>query len=847
MRKRISLDGKWQVIGFDHGQGDCEAAQSARDAVAARVPGDVHADLMRAKVIEDPYLGDNQERSKWVTEKDWWYRREFVVPKGAIREKTELVFDGIDTYGTVWLNGVEVGSTDNMFRQHRFDVTDVIRPGEKNVVVVRVASTVKIIEARDPKQYFACFYVPRIFVRKAQCHFSWDWAPHLPAIGIWQSVWLESYDSGRLTDVCVRTRCDGAITFLVETDQRRLRQDLDGREHRGKKVETYVPPDQIVVEITGHGQRYRGSVTSRGHHNHLTIFMKKPRLWWPAGMGEQNLYDYQVSLVRDGKVRDRVTGRFGVREVELIEEPRAEGGPARRSFSEGGFTFRFRVNGEDVFCKGANWVPADCFPGTVTDDKYRYLIRLAREANFNMLRIWGGGIYERDIFYDLCDEQGIMVWQDFMFACADYPDDEPGFVEAVMPEIEYQVRRLRNHPSIVYWCGGNEKTGSAGFKIHYGEKIFHIIIPGICRDLDPTRPYHAASPYSMTDLGNDPDSGDTHGGCYEHAFKRGIEHFREEIAKINTVFHSEFGLHGPTLHRTLKRFLPADRREPPNPIWELHVQDNPYNDLAETFSEVQLKVAERLFGPFRGVREFIKRGTTAHAEILREEMEHHRRRKYDNAGVMFWMFDDTWPCGSWSVVDYYGLPKPVYYHAKRACAPVMLSFQPGDGGYQVFATSDLRRPLEATLTYGRGSVGEAAVWSRSKHVKLAADCSAAVARILASQIPPDPGVYLFARLRGGGADVTATFFPRLWREVEWPEPELRWQVVSQEDRVAVVELRTKRYARGVNLTAPGDDHAIFSDNFFDLMPGQRKRVTIETRRPLDPRRLRVDHWLTEWD
>ncbi|KPJ62722.1 hypothetical protein AMK68_04585, partial [candidate division KD3-62 bacterium DG_56] len=654
MRKRISLHGKWKLASFDHGQGDWSAPEATMsDVVAARVPGDVHADLMRAGVIEDPYFGDNQERSRWVTEKDWWYRREFSVPKSAIREKTELVFDGIDTFATVWLNGVAVGRTDNMFRQYRFDVTDVIKPAEKNVVVVRVASTVKTIESIDPKQYFACFYVPRVFVRKAQCHFSWDWSPQLPAVGIWQSVWLESYDAGQLTDVCVRTRCDGAVSFLVETDQRRLRQDLDGREHRGRKVETYVPPDKIVVEISGHGQRYRKTVVSRGQRNHLTIFMKRPQLWWPTGMGEPSLYDYQVALVRDGKVRDRVSGRFGVREVELIEEPRAEGG----------FTFRFRINGQDVFCKGANWVPADCFPGTVSDDKYRYLIRLAREANFNMLRIWGGGIYEKDIFYDLCDENGVMIWQDFMFACADYPDDDPAFIEAVIPEVEYQVRRLRNHPSLVYWCGGNEKTGSAGFKIHYGERIFHTVIPGICRDLDPTRPYHAASPYSMSDLGNDPDSGDTHGGCYEHAFKRGIEHFREEIAKINTVFHSEFGLHGPTLYRTLKRFLPADRLDPPNPTWELHVQDNPYNDLAETFSEVQLTVAERLFGPFNGVREFIKRAATAHAEILGEELAHHRRRKYHNAGAMFWMFGDTWPCGSWAAVDYYGLPKPVYYAA----------------------------------------------------------------------------------------------------------------------------------------------------------------------------------------
>lgn len=836
MVNRLCLDGKWELTPVEHEEIE---AQSDGYPIEALVPGDVHADLLRAGKIENPYYGDNIEKIKWTTRKDWYYRRTFKLPKNFLRLKTELVFDGIDTYGTVWLNGVEIGKTENMFRQYRFDVTDHVKPGE-NELVVKIGATIPIIESFDPKEYFACFYVPRIFVRKAQCQFSWDWAPHLPALGIWQSVWLESSDHGRITDVCVRPSCDGRISFFVETDQRRLRQDLDGRVDRGRKFETGVPAWDIVVEVSGHGQKVKKTVRLRGQKNHLTLTLKDPKLWWPNGLGEPNLYDYKVSLVDGRTVLESRKGRFGVREVELIEEPNPERG----------FSFRFRINGQNVFCKGANWVPADCFPGTVTDDKYRYLIRLAKEANFNMLRIWGGGIYEKDIFYDLCDEHGIMVWQDFMFACSDYPDDQPWFVDLVIPEIQYQVRRLRNHPSLVYWCGGNEKTGSAGFKIHYGEKIYHTIIAGICADLDPTRPYHPASPYSLSDLGNDMDSGDTHRSCYEDAFRIGIEHFRDEIAKIQTVFNSEFGLHGPVLFRSLVKFIPAEYLTPPNPVWELHVQDNPYNSLAETFSEVQMKVAERLFGPFKDVKEFIKFGTTSHSEILREEFENHRRRKYANSGAMFWMFADTWPCGSWSVVDYYGLPKPAYYAAKRACQPVLPSFKRDGDQYGLYLISDLRKPIAGTLTFGQMSVEGKILWQEKRGLKIPADSSVSAAAFPAKKVRDDPKSFLFAIFRYGRSDARTTWFPNLWRAVAWPDPGISLKVLRQKKvgsvHFASVQLHAKRYGRCVNLSVP-DENAIFSDNFFDMLPGEKRIVTIESAHPFDARKIRADHWGTVWE
>jgi beta-mannosidase len=844
--EKLDLCGTWKLTDYPHGKGEAKRPYlpktKTEDWLDTPVPGDIHPTLVRAGRIPDPCFGDNVERCKWTSEREWWFRKDFRVPRRFLRRHTELVFDGIDTYGTVWLNGQLVGETQNMFRSYRFDVSKVVKPGEKNVLVVRVGATLPTVEKYPWKKYFACFNVPRIFCRKIQCQFGWDWAPHLPALGMWQPVRLETFDPGRIMTVAVRTRTDGNVSFFLELDERPQRQDLDQSVTSKGEEEMQRPQGKFRLRINGpDGFRLSRTFPVRGQKNHFSVKIPSPQLWWPSGLGEQPLYEYAISLMREGREHHRWSGRFGIREVALIEDPRPEGG----------FSFRFRINGVDTFCKGANWVPADCFPATVSEEKYRYLLRLVKEANFNMLRLWGGGMYEQDLFYDLCDELGIMVWQDLMFACSDYPDDHPWFVEVVIPELEHQVKRLRNHPSVVYWAGGNEKTGSAGFLVSYGERLFHTIGRGVVNDLDPTRPYRPASPQSYSDLGNDQDSGDTHASCWERAYERGIEHYREVIDGVQTVFNSEFGTHGPGRYRSLVKFIPPEHLWPPDDMWELHVQDNPYNSIPETYLQVQLKMAERLFGKLTGVRDFLKKGATVHAEILRGEMEHHRRRKGINWGALFWMFADTWPCGSWAVVDYFGLPKPAYYFAKRAAEPIMVSIHQAKAGFEVFACNDTLRDIKGNLRFGQGTLTGPCLWETRMNVRLPANESKCLTVFPKKVVRSSKDTYLFAEFRGRGVRAETVFFHHLWKHIPWPDPELRSRVVSFErqhgEYAATVDIRAKHFARMVNLTTGEDIWVHLSDNFFDLMPGQRKRIVIRSRERFDPDNLIVAHWLDDWE
>jgi len=862
----MSLDGNWLLKDFGHKKGESKRpfhpGYKTDKWITTPVPGDIHPTLSKlGRLPEDMFMGTAVEECRWTGEREWWFRRDFDVPKRFIRQKAELVFDGIDLFGTIWLNGHSVGETANSHRGYRFDATEHLKPG-KNTLVVRVGATLKILDAKPWQKYFACFNTPRIFARKAQCQFSWDWAPHLPALGIWKSVRLESFDPGRIMETAVRPRNDGNVTFHMILDERTFRQDLDQSSGKvsSKGQESMVRPGgDFVIEITGPFNRpgkantttvrHKAKVT--GHKNFCTLKVPNPKLWWPTGSGDQPLYRYKIKLIRNGKTHHQVKGRFAFREIRVVEEP----------IDTERMSFRFEINNEPTFCKGANWVPPSCFPGTVEPGRYRHLVRLARDANFNMLRIWGGGIYESDYFYDACDELGIMVWQDLMFACSDYPDDDPPFLEEVTKEFEYQVKRLRNRPCVVYWCGGNEKTGSAGFRMGYGDRIFHVIGRGVCGDLDPTREYRPASPHSFTDLGNDRTSGDSHGGCYEKAFEAGTLCWREKMRPYASVFNSEFGYHGPARYSSMVRFVPKEEIWPIGEAMEYHVQDNPYNTIPETFAQVQAKMAQTLVGDIVDAESFVRCASTFHAELLRGEIEFHRRLKGSNGGAMFWMFNDCWPCASWSVVDYYLMPKAAYYAAKRGCAPIQIIVIDEPKSYDVYIVNDTLKPVAGTFVYGQGRVMAGKyVWSRRRQVKLDANCSVKVASITKTKVKKEKSTYLFGTLSAGRKTLAMTqFFHKPWREVDWPDPQLTWRI-SEPKKVAPdhpahvqaqymtkIAFKTVHYARTVNIDGIEGEGVLVSDNFFDLMPDERKTVEIRSNRKLRTADIRIRHWLDKWD
>ena len=533
--RTINLNGTWKLKDTKHTQG-VNGKYSAKVCdtskwINVNVPGDIHPALQKAKRIPDPFLDLNTEECEWTSHKNWWFRQEVKIPKSFGSDRINLIFDGVDTYATLYLNGKKTGEMANMFRQYTFDITDKVLLGQKNSIAICIHATKEVIEARDTSKYFACFYTPRIFARKAQCQFSWDWAPHLPSLGLHRNAAIKAVKPGNIENVFVRSNIDGQVHMLIKLDEA-IRALI-------KKNDNLA----LAVTVSHGGKTFKKKVVASGIKNIANLNIPNPQLWWPNGYGKPNLYTYSIELLNKAKVLDKKTGTFGIREVELVQKP--NGSNTHK--------FLFKVNGKVIFCTGANWVPADCFPGTIPKDHYEHLIRLTQEANFNMLRVWGGGIYEDDFFYQLCNEKGIMVWQDMMFACSDIPEGDTDFTMSLIPEFEYQVKRLRNHPCITHWCGGNEKTGSFGENINTGELVTHYLARGIIKDLCPDLDYTPSSPISITDIGNDPYSGDTHGGTYEEAFRDDIAKFRNHIDKKKTAFMSEFGLHGPVQMRSLKK------------------------------------------------------------------------------------------------------------------------------------------------------------------------------------------------------------------------------------------------------------------------------------------------------
>ena len=439
--------------------------------IAAQVPGDITDDLHRAGLIDDPYYGYNHHKTFLCTKCDYTYYSDFDADSYIENEQEEvyLVFDGIDLFADIYLNGVLLGSTENMFHAYRFNVGSIVKE-KGNHLIVDMHSTTTRMETMDCKEYFGVFNIPRVLMRKEQCSFGWDWAANIPGYGIWKDVYLEKMPKERIETVryiagddktavliaevnyCYRSYFDyyGNFTEVKKPHHDQLRFSLSS-----KPGDTMTAPLVKTIEVN----------TKR---HFVTFDCPDAKLWWPAGYGEQPIYPYRVELIRDGQTISTKDGRLAFRTVELLQKP----------YPDDRIGFRFRINHCDIYARGSNWVPIDCFTGTIQDQKYIRLLHQAKDASYNMLRVWGGGIYENDIFYDTCDKLGIMVWQDFMLACAEIPDDDEKWVKNICEECEYQVKRLRNHPSIVYWTGGNEKAESVAKMQKYGDKFIDIYLRG---------------------------------------------------------------------------------------------------------------------------------------------------------------------------------------------------------------------------------------------------------------------------------------------------------------------------------------------------------------------------------
>jgi beta-mannosidase len=625
--------------------------------VAATVPGSVHTDLLAAGAIPDPYLDDNEAVTAWIGRASWRYRLTFDWTDQSF-ERVDLTFDGLDTIATITLNGAAVAETRNMHRRYRFPVRDLLREG-RNELVVTFASPVRAADAASLDLGYRPHvnHHPYNSIRKMACSFGWDWGIDTASSGMWRPVTLHSWSGARLASVRPLARLDGD----------------DGRLEAHVEVERASAAGELTVVVTC-GEKSVHAVVPAGQDAVVaTVELGEVRRWWPVGHGDQELYASDVVLGDEAGPLDGWVGRVGFRDIRIDSTPDEHGTP-----------FTVVVNGRPIFIKGSNWIPDDAFPHRV--DRARYSARLdqALGARMNLLRVWGGGIYEDDAFYELCDERGILVWQDFLFACAAYSEDAP-MHEEVEAEARDNVARLSSHPSLALWNGNNENIW--GFRDWgwerrlegktWGLGYYLELLPAIVAELDPDRAYTPGSPwsFSMDRHPNDPEHGSIHE--WEVWNRQDYPAYRDAIPR----FIAEFGWQGPPTWSTLTRALSDDPLTPESPGMLVHQKAQEGND----------KLTDGLVPhlPFPAtMADWHWAMQLNQARAVAFGIEHYRSWSPRTGGTVVWQLNDCWPVTSWAAVDGDGRVKPLWHALRSAYADRLVTIQPRDGGLAAVLVND---------------------------------------------------------------------------------------------------------------------------------------------------------------
>ncbi|MCX7778034.1 MAG: glycoside hydrolase family 2 protein [Armatimonadetes bacterium] len=793
---RQSLDGCWEFRGG-----------GSRDWMPATVPGCVHTDLLSLKRIPDPFVGDNERLVQWVAESDFEYRKVFDAEDGLLaEERLYLECDGLDTIATLYLNGRRIGQADNMFVRWRFDVSGLVKERD-NELIVRFTSPLKYTRPRmkvEPLISPSMSIPGAPYIRKAPYQFGWDWGPKLPTMGIWRSVRLCGYSLARIEDVHIRqmhTRSKVVLTARVL---------LERYEHA---------PIRLVMRVTspdGDVDESMSELKVSDTVSTLVAEITKPKLWYPRGYGEQPLYNVTIEALSNGTLLDAVSFRIGLRTLKLVQKPDRYGN-----------SFTFVVNGIPIFCKGANWIPADIFPSRVSRQRYEQLLKSAAEANFNMLRVWGGGIYEDEVFYDLCDELGILVWHDFMFSCSVYPGDDE-FIENVVREAVDNIRRIRHHPCLALWCGNNEMEWgwvewgwsghlSSKHKENY-DKLFHNILPKVCAREDPDTPYWASSPSSGTPF-VDPNGESSGDGHYWEVW-HGMVPFTEYRKHFHR-FVSEFGFQSLPHIETIRTFADEKDLNLTSYVMEYHQRHPRGNELMITY-------LARTFRLPKDFESLIYLTQVLQAEAIRCGVEHWRRNRHRVSGTLYWQLNDCWQVASWSSIDYFGRWKALHYAAKRFYAPVLLSAEEDGKRVQLHITNDTLNKFEGLVRWSLETLNGDTIECGEKEVEVAPQSSGRFLNLNFSRLINEENerrvvlVYELLCDEERMSMCTVNFVPPKHLELEPPEISF---TVNEGDEVFTVVLSAKSLAKFVWLYLPGYD-VVFSDNCFDLPAGRTVTIAI---------------------
>ena len=652
------LNGTWQ--------GRCLNGGTEEFTFKGKVPGCVHTDLMGKRIPKDLQKGKNAEQCQWIEERDWEYSRTFVPRR---TDFTHLVFEGLDTYAEVYLNGVHIGSADDMFITHRFCVEGLLKEGE-NTLTVSFRSPVKEVEGL-PERKAAFGNYERLYTRRMQCTYGWDWVERFITCGIWRDVYLERKNGITAKSVYVVTEA----IFNAYSAQLLIDAELENYEQGGiVRMEIRNPAGKVVYA----NRWYRKEPRLR-----VRVQLRWTELWYPAGYGRQPLYTVRIGGLEE---------RFGIRTVRIEQLPDEKGSdyynlcrklkktPSGKKYDHNKefSSFRLVVNGKPIFCRGANWVPSEPFPSAETDKKQETLLKLAVDCGVNMLRVWGGGIFERKRFYELCDELGILVTQDFLMACGDYPSDD-GFIEKLQKETEAAALALRNHPCLMWWSGDNENAvlGCDTADSYRGrDAIFRGIEPVLSR-LDPARPFMLSSPcggntYASKTVGTTHNTQFLGTEIFPAIWDTDLRDLKKLFARLSARFIAEEPVFGAASTPSLQRFMSSEDILEGDDMWQYHTKGNPalkftLFDMLQTFSR-------KVLGEFTDGYDRLFKLKYAQYEWLRLSFEQARRNEGFCNGMIYWMWNDCWAAAAgWSLVDYYCVPKAGFYSFKRCAWEVLLS------------------------------------------------------------------------------------------------------------------------------------------------------------------------------
>ncbi|GFF42645.1 probable beta-mannosidase B [Aspergillus udagawae] len=804
------------------------------------VPSVVHQDLQANNKLKDPYIGFNELEARWVNEKSWTYKTVFQKPAAPAGSCIVLAFDGLDTFAKVKLDGNVILESDNMFLAHRVDVTKALEAEGDHILEIDFDCAfllAKELRKQDPKHNWASFNgdPSRLSVRKAQYHWGWDWGPVLMTAGIWREVRLEVY-SARVADLWTEVQLasdyqSARLTAFAEVES------VDSGSYKA------------CFTLSLHGQeiaREEIDLTEYGTAK-ATFDVKGPSLWWPHGYGDATLYDVSVSLRREQEELHQVSKKFGIRTAEVIQQP-----------DKHGKSFFFRINGVDIFCGGSCWIPADNLLPSITAERYRKWIELMVHGRQVMIRVWGGGNYEDNSFYDACDELGVMVWQDFMFGCGNYPT-WPNLLESIRKESVYNVRRLRHHPSIVIWVGNNEDyqvQEQAGLTYNYEDKdpeswlktdfparyIYEKLLPEVVQEFCPSTFYHPGSPWGDGKTTSDPTVGDMHQWNVWH----GTQEKYQIFDTLGGRFNSEFGMEAFPHMSTINYFVENEAdKYPQSHVLDFHNKADGHERRIATYLVENLRTATDL-------ETHIYLTQVVQAETMMFGYRGWRRQWGDArhcGGALLWQLNDCWPTISWAIVDYFLRPKPAFYAVARVLNPIAVGVRrehhdwsvthaqpPKTSKFELWVASSRQQEVRGTVELRFLSVNTGLeVRERIVHenVSIAPNgtTNLIVDGLIDHKVHSEPHV-LAARIWVDGQLVA--------RDVDWPQPfkyldlsdrGLEVKKVSESKDEQILLISTHKPVKC--LVFEEREGVRISDSAMDIVPGDDQRVTIKGLKPGD--------------